>query len=291
MLEQNNPYLAVRQAFNAPWPGPRGEKIKLQNDNIQLEIYPEDGCRIINLQAYNYPILRAWQDGRFAFQYGCFPMIPWVGRIKNAILNYQEKSYALPANKPPHAMHGMACFSPWQCISTTQTRAEFKFILDEPWPWKGSVNYIVEIKDDELVLSLQINTDQHEFPASAGWHPWFNKILSANEPEMEIHFSPKWQRKTGIDEIPEQTKITPQAGPWDDCFGFEHPLKTTLLWQNQLQIEMSSSGNHLVIFDKQPDASCVNPMTEAPNDINHHPQIVKQSNPLIITTNWKFNAL
>lgn len=297
MINLDDPYFSIRKAFNTQWPGPRGKKIHLRNEYIQLDIYPEDGCRILDLFVHGYSVLRPWQTDRFAFQYGCFPMLPWVGRLKNATLKYNHIDYVLPANKIPHALHGMACFAPWKCLCAEQTKAELLFILEHPWPWKGKVIYTIELIKSEIQLSLSIYTEQDSFPAAAGWHPWFNKSLLNttqvlnNDHLLKINFNADWQRKTGSDELPKLQKTAPQEGPWDDCFGFKHPLNVSLTWPNQLQLDISSSENHLVIFDKQPDATCVNPMSEAPNDINQLPLIVDKNNPLNITTNWKFSLL
>ena len=42
---KNEHYLALQQAFDAPWPGPVGELVMLEKGNIHLQIYPHDGDR------------------------------------------------------------------------------------------------------------------------------------------------------------------------------------------------------------------------------------------------------
>ncbi len=51
---------------------------------------------------------------------------------------------------------------------------------------------------------------------------------------------------------------------------------------------MTSSANSLVVFDKQPDATCINPLTQAPNAINLTPEFVTPDKPLVIETRWQF---
>ncbi|WP_218122708.1 hypothetical protein [Propionivibrio dicarboxylicus] len=88
-----NPYLAVRQAFDAPWPGRRGPRIDLRCGELAATIYPEDGCRITSLTAYGFELLRQWNPNRRAFQYGCFPIVPWVGRMRAGMLRFAGKDY------------------------------------------------------------------------------------------------------------------------------------------------------------------------------------------------------
>ena len=100
--------------------------------NIHLQIYPHDGAGITSLKAFGSEVLRQWQPQRRAFQYGCFPMVPWAGRLGNATLNAGGQCYSLPANKP-HALHGMACYSTWEIIDKTAD----SLTLTSPWPWQG----------------------------------------------------------------------------------------------------------------------------------------------------------
>ncbi len=136
---KNEHYLALQQAFDAPWPGPVGELVTLEKGNIHLQIYPHDGARITSLKAFGSEVLRQWQPQRRAFQYGCFPMVPWAGRLGNATLNAGGQCYSLPANKPPHALHGMACYSTWEIIDKTADSLTLRMPLASPWPWQGEV--------------------------------------------------------------------------------------------------------------------------------------------------------
>lgn len=293
----SNPYLAVRQAFDVPWDGPKGEKVVLKQGQISLTIYPQDGCRITSLNAFGFELLRQWNPARRAFQYGCFPMIPWVGRMGGAVLSYNGKQYSLPMNKPPHALHGMACFGPWQTIKASDNVAEFSFELDRPWPWKGQVIQRIELDEEGVIVTLTVKTEGDTFPAAAGWHPWFAKWSGdtdyvkdapVGEPgdELKVSFNADWQEEPGDNELPTGKRIAPKAGPWDDCFGFNQGMSAALVWPGKVRLDMSSSAHSMVVFDKQPDATCVEPLSGPPNCINTAPAIVTVDRPLVIETKW-----
>ncbi|MBV4412829.1 aldose 1-epimerase [Enterobacteriaceae bacterium YMB-R22] len=292
----NDRYNAIRQAFDTPWPGPLASGVVLENACLKVVIHPEDGCRITSLTAFGQELLRQWHPARRAFQYGSFPMIPWVGRMAGATLMFNDKRYAMPANKPPFAMHGMACFAPWRLSERSQTHAQFDFQLDTPWPWRGRVSQRFSLEADALALSLTVETDEKAFPAAAGWHPWFKKWcgpLDKGKPEesLQLSFSADWQERTGADELPDGKRIPPQPGPWDDTFGFRDSLAVTLTWPGKIQLTMTSSGNTLVLFDKQPDAACVEPLSGPPNGINTAPTLVSKGTPLTLTTRWQVEKL
>lgn len=295
-LTGNAHYSAIRRAFDTPWPGPCANGVLLQNDSLRVVIHPEDGCRITSLTAFGQELLRQWHPERRAFQYGSFPMIPWVGRMAGAAFTFNDRRYAMPANKPPFALHGMTCFAPWRSGERSLTDAEFIFSLDELWPWRGRVIQRFSLEPDALVLSLTVETEQEEFPAAVGWHPWFKKWcgpagFGAPEDSLQLAFAADWQEKTGADELPDGKRISPQPGPWDDTFGFRDSLAVTMTWPGKVQLTMSSSGNTLVVFDKQPDATCVEPLSGPPNGINTAPSLVSKDRPLTLTTRWQIAKL
>jgi aldose 1-epimerase len=293
---KNAHYSAIRQAFDTSWPGPVADGILLQNASLQVVIHPEDGCRITSLTAFGQELLRQWHPERRAFQYGSFPMMPWVGRMEGAAFTFNHQRHELPANKPPFALHGMSCFAPWHMGEYSLTHAAFSFPLDNLWPWRGRVTQRFSLEPDALVLSLTVATEHDEFPAAAGWHPWFKKWCGqadegAPENSLRLAFTADWQETTGADELPDGKRIPPQPGPWDDTFGFRDNLAVTLTWPGKVQLTMTSDSNTLVVFDKQPDATCVEPLSGPPNGINTAPFLVSKDKPLTITTRWQVMKL
>lgn len=287
---ENAHFQALQQAFDAFWPGPMGDAITLKRGHLEVTVYPQDAARMTSLRVFGYELLRQWNPQRRAFQYGSFPMVPWVGRLGNGQLDVNGKIWQLPANKPPHALHGMACYSLWEVVEQTHESLTLRMTLAAPWPWKGYVIQRITLQDDALIMHLEIHSEIDTFPASAGWHPWFLKHLysDGNQSELSVQFSADWQEETGENELPTGKRITPQPGPWDDCFGFIRGIHASLVWPDRLTLNITSTAHSLVIFDKQPDATCVNPQTQAPNDINRIPQYVTQNQPLIISSEWKF---
>lgn len=286
----DQPYQAIRNAFDAPWPGPRGPCLRLADGDLTASIHPADGGRLTSLTAFGVELLRPWTSERRAFQYGCFPMVPWVGRLSSGVLRHDGNSFALPVNKPPHALHGMACFAPWEIVETSPTAAEIRFALDAPWPWRGSVAQRYELSDNTLTMTLTVATAGAPFPAAAGWHPWFRKWLDAlpgeEDKRLRISFAADWQEEPGADELPTGRRVAPRAGPWDDCFGFDGPMRATLLWPGSLRLDMSSPVSSMVVFDKPADAACVEPLSGPPNGVNTAPSLVSVAEPLVVSTRW-----
>ncbi|NDO81953.1 hypothetical protein CJP72_14635 [Citrobacter sp. NCU1] len=264
-------FIRLQQDFATDWPGPVGPVITLSNQDLTLSIYPDDGCRIRSMQAFGMETLRPWEQGKRAFQYGCFPMVPWVGRVENGVFYHEGIRYQLPQNKFPHAMHGIACMQRWEVLYATKTQALFRIELSDPWPFTGSVLYEVRLEGNNVIMKLSIFTAERAFPASAGWHPWFKKQLDGTEEnQLLITFRADWQEEPGTNEVPTGKRVAPGNGPWDDTFGFNCGANVSLYWGSKLTLNISSTGHYLTVFDKQPDATCVNTLTDRPNGINSH---------------------
>lgn len=239
-----------------------------------------------SLSCFGHEILRPWSSERRAFQYGSFPMIPWVGRLRDGRLHHDGCVYDLPANKPPHALHGLACFAPWEIVETAPDRASFRFDLGDPWPWRGMVTQSFSITAGAVEIELRIEAADTPFPAAAGWHPWFRKDLDRATDRLSVSFAADWQEEPGPEEVPTGRRIEPRGGPWDDCFGFDGGMRARLSWPGALALDITSPASSMVVFDKQPDATCVEPLSGPPNGVNVAPRIVTAGDPLIITTRW-----
>ena len=46
------------------------------------------------------------------------------------------------------------------------------------------------------------------------------KLTPQNTESLQVLFDADWQEEAGSDELPTGNRISPQVGPWDDCFGF-----------------------------------------------------------------------
>jgi galactose mutarotase-like enzyme len=65
------------------------------------------------------------------FNFGSFVMAPWVGRLRDARLDYGGSEHRFTANAGPHALHGLVTERPWQVTGD----GELSIDLDDPWPW------------------------------------------------------------------------------------------------------------------------------------------------------------
>jgi aldose 1-epimerase len=265
------------------------EDITLTAGDAEVTVRPGNGGRVSGLRVGGTELLR--QGERF----GCFPMAPWCGRIRNGRFLDGATLHQMPLNSPPHAIHGTARDGAWSVVRADTDGAVITYPLVEPWPYAGRVTQEFALTPDSLTLTLSVEAHDSSFPAQVGWHPWFNRALvradgSVGE-DVRIDFTPAWQEERGEDHLPTGHRVEPKPGPWDDCFGMPGGVDVTLTWPGQLELRVTSREEWVVVYDEQREAVCVEPQTGPPNGLNTMPRQVTLLEPLEATATWTWRRL
>ncbi|MFH8936460.1 aldose epimerase family protein [Streptomyces griseosporeus] len=259
------------------------EDITLTAGDAEVVVAPGNGGRIAGLRVGGVELLRQGE------RYGCFPMVPWCGRIRQGRFQDGAVEHSMPLNAPPHAIHGTARDGAWRVARRGEDEAVITYDLVEPWPYPGRVTQHVVLGPDSLTLTMGVETIGSSFPAQVGWHPWFHRNLGGED--VRIDFSPAWQEERGEDHLPTGKRIDPRPGPWDDCFGMPGGVDVTLTWPGQLELKVASREEWVVVYDEQAEAVCVEPQTGPPDGLNTLPRLVTPLEPLEATTTWSWRRL
>ncbi|MFJ3663272.1 aldose 1-epimerase [Streptomyces sp. NPDC090119] len=258
-------------------------EITLAAGDAEVRVLPGNGGRIGGLLVGGTELLR--QGERF----GCFPMVPWCGRIRDGQFLDGGVVRQMPLNSPPHAIHGTARDGAWRTARKSADEAVLTFELTGPWPHSGKITQVVSLGEDSLTLTMSVETYEDSFPAQIGWHPWFNRNLGGED--VRIDFHPAWQEERGEDHLPTGNRIDPKPGPWDDCFGMPEGVDVTLTWPGQLELKVASREQWAVVYDEQDAAVCVEPQTGPPNGLNTAQRLVTPLEPLEASTTWTWRRL
>ncbi|MEU9731154.1 aldose 1-epimerase [Streptomyces sp. NPDC048002] len=259
------------------------EDITLTAGDAEVTVQPGNGGRIGGLRVGGTELLR--QGERF----GCFPMVPWCGRIRDGRFLDGAVVRQMPLNAPPHAIHGTARDGAWRTARADTGEAVITYDLVDPWPHPARVTQVVALTEDSLTLTMSVETYQDSFPAQIGWHPWFHRTLGGTD--VTLDFTAAWQEERGADHLPTGNRVDPKPGPWDDCFGMPGGVDVTLTWPGHLALKVTSPEEWVVVYDEQEEAVCVEPQTGPPNGLNSHPRLVTPLQPLEATTTWSWTRL
>ena len=119
-------------------------------------------------------------------QWGCYPMIPWAGHVRNGRFVSEGRTHQLPLNLPPHALHGTVFGAQWSRHEDGTLRCP----LGPSWPWPGDARSVVSLEADRLTWRVEVHARDSTFPAVVGWHPWFLRKL-ADDSVGSLSFEPR----------------------------------------------------------------------------------------------------
>ena len=251
-----------------------------RSDDAILEIAPADGGRIRSLRVRGVELLRA--TGRSELDWGCYPMAPWTGRVRNGRFTFAGRGYALPLRHEAHAIHGTVYYRPWRVVDDQTLTTD----LGEDWPFAGFVRQHYRLSSGRLDLRIEVHATAEPMPASCGWHPWFLRRLSTGG-EARIEFDAGFMLTRDAENIPGEPKVPPRPGPWDDAFG-DVRWPATIRWSNGIELRLTSACRYAVVYDEQVDGICIEPTTAPPNALNAGATIVTPGAPLVAECTWEW---
>lgn len=257
----------------------------LEAGEARVAIDHDRGGRLSSLVVAGHELLVSDTDGLpGSFGWGSFPMAPYAGRIRRGRFRHDGRDVDLPLDLPPHAIHGTTHDRAWQRTGPGRLRAP----LGEAWPWPGEVRQEVVLEARSLTLRLTVASDHGSMPATAGWHPWFRRRIGGADVEIDLRAQGMWRRDA--DGIPDGTIVDVPPGPWDDCFRRpEWPVR--LRWPGILVLAIDADVDHVVVYDEQPHAVCVEPQSAPPDAHNSGVDLawVTPESPLAVETRWTWS--
>ncbi|MDH3705953.1 MAG: aldose 1-epimerase [Acidimicrobiia bacterium] len=222
----------------------------------------ERGGRLASLAVDGHELLVTEDATNDPMRWGCYPMVPWAGRVAYGRFEWNGKLHQLPVTLGPHAIHGTGYVSRWRQVADDRIDAE----LGDPWPWSGWVESSFDLDDERFRWTLTVtNLDRGPFPVTAGWHPWFRRLVGEREAELSFTAGAMLERDDA--HIPTGRVVEPTAGPWDDCFAdVDQPIR--LAWSGGPALELRSDCSHWVVYTEPEHALCVEPQSAAPDAFN-----------------------
>jgi aldose 1-epimerase len=214
--------------------------------------------------------------------WGCFPMVPFAGRLRGGRFRWGGMVHQLPTNHAGHAMHGTLYDQRWLIDDADDGYLRLRARLEPRWPFPGHAIHEIALSEGGLELRLEVHAAALPFPATVGWHPWFRRNLGVGD-SLTVQLDARRFYPRGIDGLPLGTLTDPPPeGPWDDCFtAITWPA--TLTWPGALEVSMTSTCSHAVLYDQQRHAVCLEPQSGPPDAANLRvARIVRRHDPLVV---------
>lgn len=264
----------------------------LEAGDARLTVDPAQGGRMTSLVVAGQELLVT--EGYGPIRWGCYPMAPFAGRIRDGRFTFRDREVILPLNLPPHAIHGTVFDRPW----TAQGPERLTIDLGPDWPFRGRVDQVVALRPDGLDVTLTLDADE-PMPVSLGWHPWFRRRLIGTaalplgpSPPIELAFAPGRMLERGPDGLPTGAWVAPGPLPWDDCFG-DVVAAPRVTWPGVLTLTLSADASYWVVYDESADGVCVEPQTAPPDAVNQPaigaPAMAAPGRPITTTMTWRWS--
>ncbi len=182
----------------------------LENTLLKAVISPTLGGRIISLHSKQFdrsiliPVTATYPDDiqvdKPIIGGGSYALAPYSNRIKNARFIWDGKTHTLPVSPitPPNAIHGSACYAPWEIESQTDTSITCiqQHTANALWGFNFTLRQIFTLDGATLINTLSFtNTDTIHQPIGLGFHPFFSaKDLQT----VQISMRGMWQADGNI---------------------------------------------------------------------------------------------
>ena len=254
--------------------------IELSAGDATVSIEPDEGARLGSLRVAGHELL----VGRTGdpLTWGCYPMVPWAGRVAFGVFEIAGERYRLPIGLPPHAIHGTGYLRSWEQTGP----ARFELDFDRDWPFGGRAVHEIVLEPERLRLALEVHAGDRPMPAMAGWHPWFVRDLGGAPARLRFAAGRMYERDDR--HLPTGRLVPPPPRPWDDCF-VDVTDGPALRWGDRAEIELESTCDHWVVYDEPEHAICVEPQTGPPDELNREPRLIRPGQPLRaeLTIRWE----
>lgn len=253
------------------------EVIELRRDGIVARVDPADGGRIVSLVIFGVERILSKARARSrepALYWGCYPMVPWAGRLSHGRIPTNDGEVRLEANLPPSAIHGLGFDKSWELVDRSETAVTMACELRGlGWPFGGRALQTLRLGNDRLELELQVGGYTRAGPAGLGWHPWFARPATGDI-ELRVDSSEVLVLDADMAPTGEVRRVTPDEDlrsgqPLGDR-RLDHVYVRTkspvlLRWPDlELRIEYDKSLQTVVVHTPA-EGVCVEPQSMWPN--------------------------
>lgn len=236
-------------------------------------------------------------DAGASIAWGCYPMVPWAGRVRAGRFRFGGAEHQLTLNHIDHrrsgtahgaihgAIHGVGWARPWSIVDRRPTSVDLAIELGARgieqggWPFGGTARQRITVVDRHVRFDASVTAGDAAMPAEIGWHPWFRK-------PRHLDWTPGPMYERGADGLPTGRLVPASEPPWDDCFVSPGPVVLHDVGGGRVTVE--SDCDHWVVYDEPAHATCVEPQSGPPDAFNLRPRTLAPHETLArwMTMSW-----
>jgi aldose 1-epimerase len=257
--------------------------LSLTSGGAVCDLLPQVGGAVGRFAVGGREILRPARAGERAVrQTGCFPLVPFFGRVRDGRIEFRGEQIRLPPDPgfEPNAIHGHGWRNPWNVEDSRADAATLTYAhRADAWPWDYAARQQFELAPESLRIALALtNRSARPMPYSLGLHPYFPRT-----PDTMVRAD-----VTGVWLADENITPTERAAP-DALLDLTSGARlgdapfvdnTHFGWSNRAaiverdhRVEMSSDADFLHFFvPKAETFFCMEPVSAMPGAFNRQTQ-------------------
>ncbi|HEX4694673.1 aldose 1-epimerase [Sphingomonas sp.] len=156
--------------------------LTLRAGALEVQLLPQLGGSIARFDRVaagrRQPLLRAAPaDANSVLDTGCFPMVPYVNRIRGGTFDCDGRTVTLTPNMAGDAspLHGQGWLGAWRTEQAGDDHATLSFHhAAGEWPWDYEATQHFRLDKDGLSLALSCrNLSADRMPCGLGFHPYY----------------------------------------------------------------------------------------------------------------------
>jgi len=241
--------------------------VALAAGDAALNVAPAIGGAVTLFTWRGKPVLRPTSPASIAASdvrtCGCYPLVPYSNRIRDAKLRFDGRTYALAHNfgDHPNSIHGVGWQRAWTVAARSGASVQLRLHHDgvaDPggWPWSFEARQTFTLSADDRACTLHVTMTitslaDAPFPFGLGWHPFFPK-----PPDARLQFDARGVWRNDATQLP----LALEALSADTDFSVERPLEGVVLdnvfvgWNGHALIER---GDMTVAIDAERACGCL----------------------------------
>jgi aldose 1-epimerase len=260
--------------------------LALRRGSLELDLLPELGGAVIGFRLRTpdgtLDVFRPAPPGTHdILATACFPLVPYSGRIADARLTFQGRTYDVPrtVDTEANALHGDGWRTPWHVERHDETDATITMRGgDNGWPFPYAARQTFRLTANALEVEIGLtNTGDGPMPAGVGLHPWF---INGPGVSMRTIADTVWNTDAanlfvGTEPLPDRWDFRHgrRLAGTDICHGFTGWNGQVVLdWpERRLRLTMTANDvlGHLVIYTPATESFfCVEPVSHSVDGFN-----------------------
>lgn len=149
---------------------------------LSLVLCPEQGGSVARFEytaadGGKIPVFRGGAPGEAILDQACFPLVPYVNRIRGGAFAFRGRAVRLAPNLAgdPSPLHGEGWLAVWRVEQASGSEAVLRFRHEAgPWPWAFHAAQHFHLDAHALTVTLACTNGAEEpMPCGLGLHPYF----------------------------------------------------------------------------------------------------------------------